>query len=80
MTGLSFRLIATDGAARRGEIMTAAWAVADAGFMPVGTQATVKALAAGTVRATAPTSCWQYLPPDAAAGAERVALGGCMSS
>jgi queuine tRNA-ribosyltransferase len=52
MTGLSFRLIATDGAARCGEIMTPHGPVATPAFMPVGTQATVKALAPGTVRAT----------------------------
>jgi queuine tRNA-ribosyltransferase len=52
MTSLSFRLIATDGAARCGEIMTPHGPVATPAFMPVGTQATVKALAPGTVRAT----------------------------
>jgi queuine tRNA-ribosyltransferase len=52
MTGLSFRLIATAGAARCGEIMTPHGPVATPAFMPVGTQATVKALAPGTVRAT----------------------------
>src|SRR5882672_1857374 len=52
MTGLSFRLIATDGAARCGEIMTPHGPVATPAFMPVGTQGTVKALAPGTVRAT----------------------------
>jgi queuine tRNA-ribosyltransferase len=51
MTGLSFRLIATAGAARCGEIMTPHGPVATPAFMPVGTQATVKALAPGTVRA-----------------------------
>jgi queuine tRNA-ribosyltransferase len=48
----SFRIIATDGAARRGEIMTAHGAVATPAFMPVGTQATVKGLMPETVRAT----------------------------
>jgi queuine tRNA-ribosyltransferase len=52
MTGLSFRLIATDGLARCGEIVTPHGLVATPAFMPVGTQATVKALAPGTVRAT----------------------------
>jgi queuine tRNA-ribosyltransferase len=52
MTGLSFRLIATAGAARCGEIMTPHGPVATPAFMPVGTQGTVKALAPGTVRAT----------------------------
>jgi queuine tRNA-ribosyltransferase len=45
-----FRLVASDGAARRGEIMTAHGAVATPAFMPVGTQATVKGLAPETVR------------------------------
>jgi queuine tRNA-ribosyltransferase len=40
----SFRLIATDGAARRGEITTPHGAVRTPAFMPVGTQATVKGL------------------------------------
>lgn len=51
MSALSFRLITTDGAARRGEIMTPHGLVATPAFMPVGTQATVKALAPETVRA-----------------------------
>src|SRR5581483_8438229 len=38
----SFRLIATDGAARRGEMLTAHGVVQTPAFMPVGTQATVK--------------------------------------
>jgi queuine tRNA-ribosyltransferase len=46
----SFRLIATDGAARRGELTTPHGPVATPAFMPVGTQATVKALAPETVR------------------------------
>src|SRR5436190_23011447 len=48
----SFRLIATDGAARRGEIATPHGAVQTPAFMPVGTQATVKGLTPETVRAT----------------------------
>src|ERR1700716_54579 len=48
----SFRLIATDGAARRGEITTPHGAVATPAFMPVGTQATVKGLAPEAVRAS----------------------------
>jgi len=48
----SFRLIATDGAARRGEIATPHGAVQTPAFMPVGTQATVKGLAPETVRET----------------------------
>ncbi|MSP46255.1 MAG: tRNA guanosine(34) transglycosylase Tgt [Xanthobacteraceae bacterium] len=48
----SFRLIATDGAARRGEIATPHGAVQTPAFMPVGTQATVKGLKPEEVRAT----------------------------
>ena len=48
----SFRLIATDGAARRGEFVTPHGAVRTPAFMPVGTQATVKGLPPETVRAT----------------------------
>src|SRR5579862_5821214 len=48
----SFRLIATDGTARRGEIVTPHGAVQTPAFMPVGTQATVKGLAPDTVRDT----------------------------
>jgi queuine tRNA-ribosyltransferase len=47
----SFRLLATDGAARRGEITTPHGPVATPAFMPVGTQATVKGLSPETVRA-----------------------------
>jgi len=49
---ISFRLIATDGAARRGEIATPHGAVQTPAFMPVGTQATVKGLTPETVRET----------------------------
>jgi queuine tRNA-ribosyltransferase len=48
----SFRLIATDGAARRGEFATPHGAVQTPTFMPVGTQATVKGLAPEAVRGT----------------------------
>src|SRR5229473_5934524 len=48
----SFRLLATDGAARRGEIVTPHGTVATPAFMPVGTQATVKGLAPEAVRTT----------------------------
>jgi queuine tRNA-ribosyltransferase len=48
----SFRIIATDGAARRGEISTAHGKVSTPAFMPVGTQATVKGLKPDDVRAT----------------------------
>jgi len=47
----AFRLLANDGAARRGEIATAHGTVATPAFMPVGTQATVKGLAPETLRA-----------------------------
>src|SRR6516162_2664710 len=48
----SFRLLATDGAARCGEMATPHGPVATPAFMAVGTQATVKGLAPETVRAT----------------------------
>jgi queuine tRNA-ribosyltransferase len=47
----SFRLLATDGAARLGEIATAHGVVRTPAFMPVGTQGTVKGVHAATVRA-----------------------------
>ncbi len=46
-----FRLLATDGAARRGEITTRHGVVATPAFMPVGTQATVKGMLPEAVRA-----------------------------
>lgn len=49
---VSFRLIATDGAARTGELTTPHGVVRTPAFMPVGTQATVKGLEPETVRAT----------------------------
>jgi queuine tRNA-ribosyltransferase len=49
---ISFRLLATDGAARRGEIATPHGLVATPAFMPVGTQATVKGLPPEAVRAS----------------------------
>src|SRR5476651_1045066 len=45
-----FRLMATDGAARRGEIVTPHGLVATPAFMPVGTQATVKGMLPEAVR------------------------------
>src|SRR5258708_1697471 len=51
MTTFLFRLLATDGAARCGELMTPHGTVATPAFMPVGTQGTVKGLAPETVRA-----------------------------
>jgi queuine tRNA-ribosyltransferase len=44
MTEFSYRLIATDGRARRGEVGTPHGVVRTPAFMPVGTQATVKAV------------------------------------
>jgi queuine tRNA-ribosyltransferase len=48
----SFRLIAADDAARRGEFSTPHGRVQTPAFMPVGTQATVKGLAPEAVRST----------------------------
>jgi queuine tRNA-ribosyltransferase len=48
----SFRLIKTDGAARRGEFVTPHGRVATPAFMPVGTQATVKGMTPEMVAAT----------------------------
>jgi queuine tRNA-ribosyltransferase len=48
----SFQLIASDGAARSGELTTPHGPVRTPAFMPVGTQATVKGLEPETVRAT----------------------------
>jgi queuine tRNA-ribosyltransferase len=48
----SFRLLKTDGAARRGEFVTPHGSVQTPAFMPVGTQATVKGLMPEAVRAT----------------------------
>src|SRR5262249_57146883 len=47
----AFRLLATDGAARAGEMTTPHGSVATPAFMPVGTQATVKGLPPDAVRA-----------------------------
>jgi queuine tRNA-ribosyltransferase len=47
----SFRLLSTDGAARRGEISTPRGAIRTPAFMPVGTAATVKAMFLDAVRA-----------------------------
>ena len=48
----SFQLLKTDGAARRGEIVTPHGKVQTPAFMPVGTQGTVKGLTPDDVRAT----------------------------
>ena len=45
-----FELLATDGAARRGRLHTAHGAVETPAFMPVGTQATVKATTPDVLR------------------------------
>ncbi|SDG47349.1 tRNA guanosine(34) transglycosylase Tgt [Roseospirillum parvum] len=50
--GLGFRVLATDGAARRGRLLTAHGTVETPAFMPVGTAATVKAMMPETVAAT----------------------------
>ena len=47
----SFELIAEEGGARRGRLQTAHGTIETPAFMPVGTQATVKALAPDEVRA-----------------------------
>src|SRR5437588_12880016 len=51
MPSFSFRLHKTDGGARLGEIATAHGAVRTPAFMPVGTQAAVKAMRPEEVRA-----------------------------
>jgi queuine tRNA-ribosyltransferase len=48
----SFKLIARDGTARRGEFVTPHGKVQTPAFMPIGTQGTVKGLAPDDVRAT----------------------------
>jgi queuine tRNA-ribosyltransferase len=48
----TFRLIKTDGGARRGEISTPHGSIQTPAFMPVGTQATVKAMMPQEVRGT----------------------------
>src|SRR3954469_13647161 len=52
MTGIGFEVLARDGAARLGRRDTAHGAVATPAFMPVGTAATVKAMAPEDVAAT----------------------------
>src|SRR5260370_470413 len=49
--GFSFRLIATDGAARAGEITTSHGVVRTPAFMPVGTQGAIKGVHHDDVRA-----------------------------
>ena len=52
MTGFSFDLLATDGAARLGRVHTAHGVIDTPAFMPVGTAGTVKAMLPGSVAAT----------------------------
>ena len=52
MTGLDFRLLATDGGARLGRLDTAHGGIDTPAFMPVGTAATVKAMTAEAVAGT----------------------------
>ncbi len=52
MNGTEFRLIATDGEARLGQLQTAHGAIDTPAFMPVGTAATVKAMTPEMVAAT----------------------------
>jgi queuine tRNA-ribosyltransferase len=49
---IGFTVLSTDGAARRGRLLTAHGPVETPAFMPVGTAATVKALTVEMVRAT----------------------------
>ena len=78
MSHFSYRIIATDGAARAGTLHTAHGDVPTPAFMPVGTAGTVKAMTADAVRATGATivlgnTYHLMLRP----GAERIAqLGG----
>ncbi|MDC9701381.1 MAG: tRNA guanosine(34) transglycosylase Tgt [Alphaproteobacteria bacterium] len=73
-----FRLFETDNCARRGEVLTSRGTIHTPAFMPVGTQATVKAMYPGHVRSSGTdillgNSYHLMLRP----GAERVArLGG----
>ncbi len=52
MSGLRFELLATDGDARLGRLHTAHGSIDTPAFMPVGTAATVKAMAPDAVAAT----------------------------
>ena len=51
MTAFGFELVSTDGAARRGRVITARGEVRTPAFMPVGTAGTVKAMYMDQVRA-----------------------------
>ena len=52
MSGLAFRVAASDGEARTGELSTAHGSIETPAFMPVGTQGTVKAMSPGEVAET----------------------------
>ncbi|MAG96906.1 MAG: tRNA guanosine(34) transglycosylase Tgt [Rhodospirillaceae bacterium] len=52
MSGIGFERLGSDGTARRGRLDTAHGSVATPAFMPVGTAATVKAMAPEAVRET----------------------------
>jgi queuine tRNA-ribosyltransferase len=52
MSGLAFEILARDGAARTGRLLTAHGAIETPTFMPVGTAATVKAMTPDWVAAT----------------------------
>ncbi|MSO55155.1 MAG: tRNA guanosine(34) transglycosylase Tgt [Rhodospirillales bacterium] len=52
MSGIGFTLLGSDGNARRGRVTTAHGTIETPAFMPVGTQATVKAMTPDDVRAT----------------------------
>ena len=52
MSGLGFELLATDGGARLGRLHTGRGTIDTPAFMPVGTAATVKAMAPDAVAAT----------------------------
>ncbi len=51
-SGFTFQVLATDGVARRGRLVTAHGVIDTPAFMPVGTAATVKAMFLDTVAAT----------------------------
>ncbi|MGQ0664171.1 MAG: tRNA guanosine(34) transglycosylase Tgt [Pseudomonadota bacterium] len=78
MNGIGFKVLASDGKARRGRLSTSSGAVDTPAFLPVGTAASVKAMASEDVAATGTdiVLCNTYhlmLRP----GAERIArLGG----
>ena len=66
---LSFKLLGTDGNARRGQITTAHGTIETPAFMPVGTAGTVKAMMPQSVAGTGAGSegCNLASPPSCAA-------------